>query len=90
MPESSDAVKEVLLEKNEEFQRLAKKHQELEERLTILSGKILLSDEEKLEEVTLKKKKLALKDKMAFLIRQHQGHKAAGHGGAGHARPAPA
>ena len=37
MPESSDAVKEVLLEKNEEFQRLAKKHQELEERLTILS-----------------------------------------------------
>ena len=90
MPESSDAVKEALLEENEEFQRLAKKHQELQERLTVLSGKIFLSDEEKLEEVTLKKKKLALKDKMASLIRQHQGGKAAGHGGAGHARPAPA
>ncbi len=90
MPESSDAVKEALLEENEEFQRLAKKHQELEERLTFLSGKIFLSDEEKVEEVTLKKKKLALKDKMAALIRQHQGDKAADHGGAGHARPAPA
>lgn len=90
MPESSDVVKEALLEENEEFQRLAKKHQELQERLTILSGKIFLSDEEKFEEVTLKKKKLALKDKMASLIRQHQGDKAAGHGGAGHARPAPA
>ncbi len=90
MLESSDAVKEVLLEENEEFQRLAKKHQELEERITFLSGKIFLSDQEKLEEVTLKKKKLALKDKMASLIRQHQGDKAADHGGAGHARPAPA
>ena len=64
MPESSDAVKEALLEENEEFQRLAKKHQELQERLTILSGKIFLSDEEKVEEVTVKKKKLALKPRL--------------------------
>jgi uncharacterized protein YdcH (DUF465 family) len=90
MPESSEAVREVLLQENEEFQRLAKKHQELEERLTFLSGKIFLSDEEKFEEVTLKKKKLALKDKMATLIRKYQGEKAAGPGEAGHARPAPA
>ncbi len=90
MSESSNEVKEVLLQENEEFQRLAKKHQELEERLTFLSGKIFLSNEEKLEEVTLKKKKLALKDKMASLIREHQGHETMGHGEAGHARPAPA
>jgi len=87
MPESSETVKEVLLQENEEFQRLAQKHQELEERLTILSGKIFLSDEEKLEEVTLKKKKLAVKDKMAALIRNYQGKAAAG---SGEARPAPA
>jgi len=87
MPESSETVKEVLLQENEEFQRLAQKHQELEERLTILSGKIFLSDEEKLEEVTLKKKKLAVKDKMAALIRNYQGKGAAG---PGEARPAPA
>ena len=90
MPESSDAVKQALLQQNEEFQRLTQKHHELEERLTFLSGKIFLSNEEKLEEVTLKKKKLALKDKMASLIRDHQGHEAAGPEPAGHARPAPA
>ncbi len=90
MPESSDAVKEVLLQENEEFQRLTKKHQELEERIAFLSGKIFLSNEEKLEEVTLKKKKLALKDKMASLIRERQSHETAGHGDTGHAPPAPA
>ena len=89
MPESSETVKEVLLQENEEFQRLAQKHQELEERLTILSGKIFLSDEEKLEEVTLKKKKLAVKDKMAALIRNYQGKAAAGPGEGSQARPAP-
>ena len=89
MPESSETVKEVLLQENEEFQRLAQKHQELEERLTILSGKIFLSDEEKLEEVTLKKKKLAVKDKMAALIRNYQG-KGAGPGEGSQARPAHA
>ncbi|MGH9461501.1 MAG: DUF465 domain-containing protein [Vicinamibacteria bacterium] len=87
MPESSETVREVLLQENEEFQRLAQKHEELEERLTFLSGKIFLSDEEKLEEVTLKKKKLALKDKMAALIRNHESKRA---GGPGEARPAPA
>jgi uncharacterized protein YdcH (DUF465 family) len=87
MPKSSEVVKEVLLQENEEFQRLAKKHQELEERLTFLSGKIFLSDQEKFEEVTLKKKKLALKDKMATMIRRRQVDKGAGPEGA---TPAPA
>jgi len=87
MPESSETVKEALLQENEEFRRLAQKHEELEERLTFLSGKIFLSAEEKLEEVTLKKKKLALKDKMAALIRNYEGNRTAG---PGEARPAPA
>ena len=87
MPESSQTVREVLLQENEEFQRLAHKHEELEERLTFLSGKIFLSDEEKLEEVTLKKKKLAVKDKMAVLIRNYQAKRPTG---SGEARPAPA
>ncbi len=87
MPESSETIREVLLQEDEEFQRLAEKHEELEERLTFLSGKIFLSDEEKLEEVTLKKKKLALKDKMAALIRNYKGKRASG---LGEARPSPA
>ncbi len=87
MPESSETIREVLLQEDEDFQRLAQKHEELEERLTFLSGKIFLSSEEKLEEVTLKKKKLALKDKMAALIRNYEGKRPSG---PGEARPAPA
>ncbi len=72
MRKNSKAVKNHLLNENKEFKRLEKKHRELDERLTDLSGRFLLSNEEKFEEVTLKKKKLALKDKMALLIRKHK------------------
>ena len=83
----SEAVKEYLLSENEEFRRLARKHRELDERISVLSGRFLLSDEEKFEESTLKKKKLALKDKMADFVRRYKmEHEAASRG----ARPAPA
>ena len=72
MSNDSDAIKELLLRENEEFQHLATKHHELESRLLVLSSRSFLSEEEKLEEVTLKKQKLALKDKMADLIRKRQ------------------
>ncbi len=65
----SEEAKEYLLRENEEFQRLAKKHQDLDQRLTVLSKRFLPSQEEKLEETTLKKRKLVLKDQMAEKIR---------------------
>lgn len=71
METSATDVKEVLLKESEEFQQLSRKHQELDERLVALTTKYLLSDEEKVEEVTLKKKKLAIKDRMAHMIRAH-------------------
>jgi uncharacterized protein YdcH (DUF465 family) len=71
MERSATDVKELLLRESEEFQQLSRKHQELDERLTALTAKYLLSEEEKLEEVTLKKKKLAIKDRMAHMIRAH-------------------
>ncbi len=71
MERSATDVKELLLRESEEFQQLSRKHQELDERLTALTAKYLLSDEEKVEEVTLKKKKLAIKDRMAHMIRAH-------------------
>jgi uncharacterized protein YdcH (DUF465 family) len=71
MERSATDVKELLLRESEEFQQLSRKHQELDERLTALTAKYLLSDEEKVEEVTLKKKKLAIKDRMAHMIRSH-------------------
>ena len=57
----------------EEFERLRQKHRRCEERLGELRGRLLLSEEEKLEEVTLKKQKLQLKDRMETIGRQRQG-----------------
>jgi len=64
-------VKDLLLRECEEFQQLSKKHRELEERLMTLAEKMFLTEEEKVETVTLKKKKLLLKDRMAHMIRSH-------------------
>ena len=63
MADSQD-LKPLLLETDEEFRQLASKHHELEERLHELTEKHYLSGSEQVEEVTLKKRKLQLKDKM--------------------------
>ena len=67
---ASDAH-EVLMKESEEFQQLFQRHRELDDRLTTLTDKLFLSEEEKVEEVTIKKKKLAIKDRMAIMIRSH-------------------
>jgi uncharacterized protein YdcH (DUF465 family) len=71
MERMATEIKEVLLRESEEFQQLSRRHQELDERLSVLTAKFFLTDEEKVEEVTLKKKKLAIKDRMACMIRSH-------------------
>ena len=58
------------MERNLEYKNLLEQHRSLEARLNELSTRIYLSDSEKVEEVTLKKKKLALKDRMQELMRQ--------------------
>ena len=64
----ADTLKEELMASNPEFRELAREHGRYEERLSELSGLAYPSDEEQLEEVTLKKKKLALKDQMYSLM----------------------
>src|SRR5207247_3233331 len=68
----TDSVKEELMASNPEFRELAREHGRYEQRLSELSALTYPSDEEQLEEVTLKKKKLALKDQMYSLILQHE------------------
>ena len=69
--ETSD-LKELLMRTDEEFHNLAEKHHQLEDRLTELTTKHYLSAPEQLEEVTLKKRKLQLKDRMEDILRRHR------------------
>jgi uncharacterized protein YdcH (DUF465 family) len=71
MPDVSE-LKTWLLRSDEEYRKLATQHHELDERLQSLSSKPYLSDTEKLEEVTLKKKKLHLKDRMEEILRRQR------------------
>ncbi len=60
----------------EEFRRLAQEHSQYSQRLESLTQKRYLTEDEKLEEVRLKKLKLRLKDQMSYLERQVQGQSA--------------
>jgi len=66
----ADSLKEELIASNPEFREMAREHGRYEQRLSELSALTYPSDEEQLEEVTLKKKKLALKDQMYSLMLQ--------------------
>lgn len=62
-------VKKLLIESNDDYRQLAHQHHELDTRLHELSEKHYLSPSEEIEEVTLKKRKLALKDQMEAIAR---------------------
>jgi len=69
---STDSLREKLLLQDPEFRELAREHTKYEERLSELSSLTYPSDEEQLEEITLKKKKLAVKDQMQAILLRHQ------------------
>ena len=65
-------LRAVLLETDPEFSNLAQQHHQLEHRLHELTAKHYLSEPEHVEQVTLKKRKLQLKDRMELILRQHR------------------
>jgi uncharacterized protein YdcH (DUF465 family) len=65
-------VREQLLASNDEFRRLAMEHSQYSQRLDALTQKRFLSEDEKIEEVRLKKLKLRLKDQMERLEQQYR------------------
>ena len=67
-----ESVKAELMTSNPEFRELAREHGRYEARLSELSSLSYPSDEEQMEEATLKKKKLAIKDQMYSLMLQHE------------------
>jgi uncharacterized protein len=72
MPTDFEEMKKQLLASNDEFRQLATQHHLLDERIHNLAHRQYLSEPEQLEEVTLKKKKLQLKDQMETILRQHR------------------
>jgi hypothetical protein len=63
----------MLLQTDDEFRDLAAKHKELEQRLSELASKPHLSESEHLEQATIKKRKLQLKDRMEDIVRRGAG-----------------
>jgi uncharacterized protein YdcH (DUF465 family) len=57
-------VKNLLIRSNDQYRQLSERHHVLDDRLHQLTERHFLSATEQLEEVTLKKQKLALKDQM--------------------------
>ena len=53
-----------------EYLELSARHRELEDRLSELSHKSYLSEPEQVEEATIKKRKLQLKDRMEDIVRR--------------------
>ncbi len=64
-------VRNSLLQGSTDYRDLAERHHQLDDRLHQLLEKHYLSDDEQLEETTLKKRKLALKDQMESIARDY-------------------
>ena len=72
MPTDFEELKRQLLQSNDEFRQLATQHHDLDERIYNLASRQYLSEPEQLEEVTLKKRKLQLKDQMESMMRNYR------------------
>lgn len=68
---TTDTFKEELIKENQAFRELVQQHQSYEKRLTELAELTYPSEEELLEETTLKKKKLFIKDEIYEIMQNH-------------------
>ncbi len=66
----ADPVRDELIKSNSAFRDLVHQHQNFESRLNELSHLTYPNEDEQLEEITLKKKKLAIKDEIYAMMQQ--------------------
>jgi uncharacterized protein YdcH (DUF465 family) len=64
------AFQQQHLMENEEYRSLVQQHRDLESRLTAYQEKVVLNEDEQVEETQLKKRKLQVKDRMALIARR--------------------
>ena len=70
MSTPTEAIREELMANNPEYRRLREEHIRYASQLELLATKNFLTEDEKVEEVRLKKLKLRVKDQMELLVRQ--------------------
>ncbi|HXV75450.1 MAG TPA: YdcH family protein [Candidatus Polarisedimenticolaceae bacterium] len=67
---STGDLRQRLVRDDPDYQRLSRKHDEYDRRLAELRAQKYLSQDEQMEEVRLKKLKLAIKDRMEAIVRR--------------------
>ena len=70
-PAEAQEVKSLLLHNDTTYRELAERHHQLDDKLHQFTDRHYLTDSEQVEEVTLKKLKLALKDQMERIAREY-------------------
>ena len=65
-----EEIKEHLISADPEFRRLVEEHRQFEGQLEELLGRQHMTDQDHLDEIRLKKRKLHLKDQMNSMIRK--------------------
>ena len=67
----ADPVRDELIRSNSAFRDLVHQHQDFEARLNELAHLTYPNGDEQLEEITLKKKKLLIKDEIYSMMQHH-------------------
>ena len=70
---STEELKDYLLTSDNHFRDLVNEHRRYEERLVQLSSLSYPNDDELIEEKSLKKRKLFIKDQMEMILQQYRG-----------------
>lgn len=73
MPAELQEIKDQLLRTDEQFRQMVSEHHELDERVKHLSNQTFLTAPQQIEEISLKKRKLHLKDQIEDALRRHRG-----------------
>ena len=69
---TTESVKEELMKESQTFRDLVHQHQTYEERLSELSNLTYPSESEQIEEITIKKKKLNVKDEIYAMMAEYE------------------
>ena len=69
---SEDQIRQTLFDQNAEFRRLYEEHSRCENQLELILKQPYVSSEDFIEEATLKKQKLRLKDQMEIIVARHR------------------